>query len=185
MRCAKYLLFLLALLTPLPATAQSAVELLQRGVSQLKRGDRPGARSSFHKALNKKPTVALTPGQKSREASALFDDVRGKTKGTLIVMVKRSWGEVYLDGHLVGRTPYSGAVTVGRHRVEVRRGERRHGKSLVIHHKVNTELYLRNWPETPETRMAAARKKVSGAAPISRLHLLHMLVAILQYWLPL
>ena len=100
----------------------------------------------------------------ARPANPRGPEVRRGLKGTLAVQVKRGKGDVYLDGKRVGQTPYKGEVAVGRHRVEVRGPGGSHAKDLVVYHNVNTELFLRRWPETPRT-MRADKPSARVASP--------------------
>ena len=156
-------LALLLLLAPATVQARTAEEELNLGVAHLNRGDEEQARGAFRRAVKIEPTVTLVPGRASPRAATLLREVRGGMKGTLAVLVRRGSGQVYVDGRRVGRTPFKGEVRVGRHTVEVRDGARRQAKALVVYHRINTELFLRNWGPAVTTPGHALAGLVAGA----------------------
>jgi hypothetical protein len=94
--------------------------LLYQGLNLALMGRRARARTLFGSALAQDPTLTVNPSSFKPEVVKLFNAVRDKRSGKLVVFGERSDLFVFVDGRRHGRAPRLVRVAAGRHRVELR-----------------------------------------------------------------
>jgi len=77
------------------------------------------ARKAFTAALKLDASLVLKKGEVKDKAIAMFEAVRARMKGTLMVKADVAGAAVLVDGKEAGKVPLSAKVVVGRHKVEV------------------------------------------------------------------
>jgi hypothetical protein len=107
------------------------------------------AEEAFKEALKRDPSLTLDPAQTKEAILSLFRQVRETLKGRLEIRADRSDALVTIDGTELGSAPYTGELTVGRHKVLVAAKELGqlfdpHEESILIHagrtHTVEAKL---------------------------------------------
>jgi tetratricopeptide (TPR) repeat protein len=92
---------------------------LHRGLAHAVLGQWPAARAAFAEALTSDPEVAPDRERVRPAILAAFDAVRSTVTGRLDVKSDRP-ANLSVDGRAAGPTPFSAAIPVGRHRIELR-----------------------------------------------------------------
>ena len=92
-------------------------------------------RQHFLKALKADPTLMLTSKNVSPQIFSIFQKIRKALSGTIEVAADRSGSKVFLNQKLVGKIPYQGNITIGKHHLRVLSPD---GK----HHYVDANLII-------------------------------------------
>ena len=94
--------------------------------------DQQRARKEVAAALSHDPGLTLDPRRHKKSVLLLLQQVKGQVLGRLVIHADRPNARVLLDGKPRGRTPFEGAVLVGRHKVLVRTDDGKYRKELYV-----------------------------------------------------
>ena len=153
---------------------------LYTGLNQAFLGQTAKARRSFHAALDHDPTLEVDPVRIRPDVVQLFQAVRSKMAGELVVSSRMPSAVVVVDGVDQGQAPLRLRLTVGRHGLEVldRRGVPRHRSDVVIYDGKVTSVEVRGpapgggtgalFKVRPERARRPRGKDGPGAKPAGR-----------------
>ncbi|MFP2934474.1 tetratricopeptide repeat protein, partial [Pyxidicoccus sp. 3LG] len=127
--------------------------------------------SAFAQALEADPDVRLDPERVQPTVVTLFDSLRGRLRGELVVEVEAASVELRLDGQVLGVSPWRGSVPIGTHTLEVGPGmttlqvKVRSGRTEQV--RVVPPPGASEAPSSPGLVLSAQLRTALGLAPTS------------------
>ena len=154
---------------------------LYLGLNQGIEGNPAKAETAFRQALTLDPTLVLNKDQTKESLLQIFARARSSLSGKVSVSADRPDATLHVDGKLLGPLPHQGALSVGKHTLEVTVTDGRWGYSgeLLVRVGQDHQLELTLAPLTGtlqlQSKPPGATIKVDGKphgkTPLRALHL--------------
>lgn len=139
---------------------------LYRGLNHAVTDHEARARASFRAALVQDPAVRLDPRKFKPSLTALLDKVRRGMRGELSVTGSSPGARVLVDGQVVGKTPYVGQVTIGRHVVQLRGADgRHHRREVIVAYRKRSRVEVKLGPPPVKASPPPASAPVHAGTP--------------------